>query len=334
MPTISRLLVTLLAMLSLAGCASNPPTGPVYDPYEDVNRKVYRFNTALDDAILKPLAKGYRYVLPDIVEVGIGNFFSNLDDVTVIANDLLQGKFRQAGSDTGRFLYNSTAGILGIMDFSTRAGMVKHDESFGQTFGVWGMGEGPFLMLPLLGPNNGRSTTGIGVEYFTTNVQRYAIDDNATSYSLTALEIVALRARLLSAGNLLNAAALDPYLLLRDFWVQQHRTATWDGKREVRIGTADSDYDDLDELDELDQLDALDELDELDELDRLDEMDELDELDRLDALDKADELDELDELDRLDALDKANEPDELDELDRLDALDKANDAPSADSSAD
>ncbi|MGQ7842984.1 MlaA family lipoprotein [Granulosicoccus sp. 3-233] len=298
MPTIIRPLVTLLAMLTLSACASNPPTGPVYDPYEDINRKIYRFNTTLDNAILKPVARGYRYVVPDPVEVGIGNFFSNLDDITVIANDLLQGKFRQAGSDTGRFLYNSTAGVLGIMDFATPAGMVKHNESFGQTFGVWGLGEGPFVMLPLLGPNNARSSAGLVSEFYTTDIQRHVVDDNATSYSLTALEVVALRARLLSAGNLLDTAALDPYLLLRDFWVQQHRTATWDGKREVRIGTADDGLDDLDELDELDQLDALDNADELDELD---------ELDRLDALDNADELDELDELDRLDALDKADE---------------------------
>ncbi len=334
MPTISRSLVTLLAMLTLAGCASNPPTGPVHDPYENVNRKIYSFNKALDDAVLKPLAKGYRYVLPDLVEQGIGNFFSNLDDVTVIANDLLQGKFRQAGSDTGRFLYNSTAGVLGIMDVSTRAGMVKHNESFGQTFGVWGIGEGPFLMLPFYGPNNARSTAGLVSEYYTTDVQRFLVDDTATDFGLTALDAIALRARLLSAGNLLDTAALDPYLLLRDFWVQQHRRSTWDGKREVRIGAPDSGFDDLDELDELDELDALDELDELDELDRLDaldqadELDELDELDRLDALDQADELDELDELDRLDALDQADELDELDELDRLDALDQAGDADS------
>ncbi len=119
------LFATLLA-LGLTGCASNPPTGPVHDPFENVNRKIYSFNTAIDNAVLKPVARGYRYVLPDFVETGINNFFSNLDDVNVIVNDLLQGKFRQAGSDTGRFLYNSTAGLLGFIDFSTRAGMVKH----------------------------------------------------------------------------------------------------------------------------------------------------------------------------------------------------------------
>ncbi len=297
--SIKRLILLLGLSLTLAGCASNPPTGPAYDPYENVNRSIYRFNTALDNAVLKPVAKAYRFVLPDFVEVGIGNFFSNLDDVNVIANDLLQGKFRQAGSDTGRFLYNSTAGLLGFIDFSTRAGMVKHNESFGQTLGVWGVGEGPFLMLPLLGPNNARSSAGIVVENLTTDVPNLTIDDAGTRLGLTAVEVIALRARLLSAGNLLDSAALDPYLLLRDFWIQQHRRATWDGKRAVGIGERP----DSDSLDELDELDALDELDELDELDALDELDELDELDRLDELDALDEAVEMDEIDRLDALD-------------------------------
>ncbi len=307
----------MLFALSLTGCASNPPTGPVHDPFENVNRKIYSVNTTIDNAVLKPVAKGYRYVLPDFVEVGINNFFSNLDDVNVIVNDLLQGKFRQAGSDTGRFLYNSTAGLLGFIDFSTRAGMVKHDESFGQTLGVWGIGEGPFLMLPLLGPANARSTTGLVAETLTTDVPQYVIDDKNTRYALTALEIIALRARLLSASKFLDNA-LDPYLMLRDFWVQQHRMSTWDGKRDVRIGTVDND----DDFDELDNLDELDRLDAPGASDANGSMDELDELDRLDAVDQASEPDELDELDRLDALDQAIEPDALDELDRLDALDK------------
>lgn len=312
------LLVTLLA-LYLTGCASNPPTGPVYDPFENVNRKIYSFNDAVDKAVLKPVARGYRFILPDFVEVGINNFFSNLDDINVIANGLLQGKFKQAGSDTGRFLYNTTAGLLGFIDVSTRAGMVKHNESFGQTLGVWGIGEGPYLMLPFLGPANGRSTTGLVVETFTTNVDPYITDNSDALIGLTALELVALRARLLSASQFLDNA-LDPYQTLRDFWVQQHRTATWEGTREVRIGTADDDGFD-------DDLDELDELDELDRLDADDDLDELDELDRLDALEqRSKNSDELDELDRLDALDQqTSQPDELDELDRLDAQDSLTD---------
>jgi len=299
--SIKHTLSVLAIILSVAGCASNPPTGPVHDPYENINRKIYGFNTALDNAVLQPAARAYRFVLPDIVEVGVNNFFSNLDDVNVIANDLLQGKFKQAGSDTGRFLYNSTAGLLGIMDVSTRAGLVKHNESFGQTLGVWGIGEGPFLMVPLLGPNNIRSTTGIVVESVTTDVPNQVIDEAETALALTAVEIIALRARLLSAGNLLNSAALDPYLLLRDFWVQQHRRATVDGKQPVAIGEQGGD--DLDELDELDALDEFDQPDELDQLDQLDELDELDALDQPDELDQLNAAEQRDEIDRLDALD-------------------------------
>ncbi|MFK7857002.1 MAG: VacJ family lipoprotein, partial [Granulosicoccus sp.] len=247
----TRLILFCSLLILLSGCATNSPTGPAYDPFENVNRKIYGFNDALDRAILKPVAKGYRYVLPDFVETGISNFFSNLDDINVIANDLLQGKFRQAGSDTGRFLYNSTAGVLGLIDFSTRAGMVKHNESFGQTLGVWGVGEGPYLVLPFFGPNNGRSTVGFVVENLTTD-PTLLLDDEATRIGFAAVSLVSLRARLLSAGNLLDTAALDPYLLLRDFWIQNHRRQTWDGKRKVALGQPNrNDSDELDELDEL-----------------------------------------------------------------------------------
>ena len=111
--------IPIVAVL-LGGCATNPSNGPVYDPLESVNRKIYSFNTQVDRAILKPVARGYRFITPNFVESGVDNFFSNLDDVTVLVNDLLQGKVRQAGMDTGRFLLNSTVGILGFIDVGTR----------------------------------------------------------------------------------------------------------------------------------------------------------------------------------------------------------------------
>ena len=284
----TRFIPLLLIAMTLGGCASNPSNGPVYDPLERINRPIYTFNTKVDDFVLAPVARGYRFITPNFLESGIRNFFNNLDEITTITNDVLQGKFRQAGSDTGRFLLNSTVGVLGIFDIGTRVGLVRHNESFGQTFGVWGIGEGAFLMLPLLGPNNGRSTAGLVVEQFTTDPIPY-LDDFGTELALNTLDIISLRATLLAAGNLFNAAALDPYLLLRDFWVQQHRRATCDDKCDSRLGTAgDGNQDDLDELDELDELDQLDDTDELDELDQLDAADELDELDQLDALDESD----------------------------------------------
>ena len=303
-----------LALVLLAGCASNPPTGPVYDPLESANRRVYAFNTALDDAVLKPIARGYRFVLPDLVETGIANFFDNLGEPVTVVSDLLQGKIVQAASDTGRFLVNTTVGIGGLFDVGSRIGLPRHNESLGQTLGVWGVGEGPFLMVPLIGPNNARSLGGYAVERSYLSVPPYLVDDYDVVLGIAALNVISTRAQLLSAGNLLDSAALDPYLLLRDYWVRQHRALTWDGEREVAIGAPDyGDGDELDRLDELDELDALDAMDspggdELDELDRLDALDELDALEEAGAAPQSapveETLDELDELDRLDALDE------------------------------
>ena len=321
----------LIGAAALAGgCATGSPTGPVYDPFEGANRQIYRFNDALDRAVLAPVARGYRRVTPDVVESGIANFFSNLDDVTVVANDLLQGKLVQAASDTGRVLVNTTVGLLGFVDVGSRIGLEKHQEGFGQTLGVWGIGEGPFIMVPLLGPNNGRSTVGIPVDS-ALSVPPYTVE-TAVQLGLTALDTVALRARLLAAGNLLNVASLDPYQTLRDFWVQRHRNMTFDGEVPVAIGLPDDDGQDaLDDLDALDRLDELDELDKLDELDRLDERDELDELDELDRLDELEALDAANSglsrpvREATDGPDDLDELDALDELDRLDALDAETD---------
>ncbi len=251
--------ILLLLVLVLSGCATNTSTGPVYDPYESANRKIYAFNNTVDKAILKPVARGYRFLLPDPVELGIGNFFSNLGEVTVIVNGLLQGKVKQATSDTGRFLVNSTVGVAGLFDVGTRIGLPKHRDTFGQTLGVWGVGEGPFLMLPFLGPANGRSTVGRVADGATTYLPPYLTDDNGVVIGARVVEIISIRARLLSAGRLLDQAALDPYLLLRDIWIKQHREATFEGRREVSLG---DDFDEFDEFDELDALDAEEALEE------------------------------------------------------------------------
>ena len=208
-----RLTIALFSLTLTSACAVNPPTGPVHDPFENVNRKVFAFNDALDRNVLVPVAKGYRYITPDFLEDGIGNFFSNVRDVTVLINDLLQGKFSQAASDTGRILVNTTAGILGFIDVGSRIGLEKHRESFGQTLGVWGAGEGAFLMLPLLGPNNIRSGIGLIPDSSVFSVRFWTIDDTGVQFGYSVAEIISARADLLAAGNLLNTAALDPCLL-------------------------------------------------------------------------------------------------------------------------
>lgn len=248
-----------LCLLTMTACATTRVEAPVYDPFESVNRKIYSFNSGLDKYLIKPVAQGYHAVVPDPIEDGVTNFFSNIFDINVIVNDILQGKFRQAGSDIGRFAVNTTVGLLGFIDVGTRIGLEKHYETFGQTFGTWGISEGPFLMLPLFGPANLRSAIGrIPGSY--TSYPRY-IDDVGTVVAVQATEIVAFRANLLGTDNLLEEAALDKYIFLRDFWARRHRTRVLDGAPfPVNPGqnTVDieSEIDDLDnEIDELDLLD-------------------------------------------------------------------------------
>ena len=267
--------VLMLAIACTTGCASSakrnqPVTAPAYDPLEKVNRKIFAFNEAADKYVLAPVARGYRAVLPDPVETGIGNFFSNLGEVSVVANDLLQGKFVAAGRDSVRFLLNSTGGLLGFVDVATRAGLEKNNESWGQTFGVWGIGEGPYLVLPLIGPANARSFVGQLTNSALTDPIQY-IDHTRTRLSFSITEVISIRAELLSAGQVFDAAALDPYSFLRASFTTRHRSRVRDLDKASR-GDEESSADELDELDLLDE----EQPDELDELDLLDEEDELD----------------------------------------------------------
>ena len=276
--SLSQITLSVLMLLTIiwtTGCASSaklnrPVSSPAYDPFEKVNRKIFGFNEAADKYVLAPVARGYRAVLPDPVETGIGNFFSNLGEISVIANDLLQGKFVAAGRDSVRFLLNSTGGLLGFVDVATRAGLEKNNESWGQTFGVWGIGEGPYLILPLLGPANARSLVGQIANSTLTEPIRL-INDSGTRLGLTLTEVVSIRAELLSAGRVAEAAALDPYSFLRAGFTTRHRSRVRDLDKTSRANSDDQPADELDELDLLDE----DQPDELDELDLLDEEDEL-----------------------------------------------------------
>lgn len=253
MTRISHLLALCVSIaLTVSGCATNTSTSPVYDPYESTNRKIYAFNNGLDVGLLEPAARTYRFLVADPIEDGIGNVFSNFDDLTVLVNAILQGKIKQAASDAGRFLVNSTIGIAGIFDVGSRIGLPKHNDSFGQTLGVWGVGEGPFLMLPFLGPANGRAAVGRVVDGSTSYLPPYLTDEPRVLNGTRALGIIEIRARFLSAGKLLDDA-LDPYQLLRDIWVKNHREATFEGSREVSLG------EDFDEFEEFDDEDADDE---------------------------------------------------------------------------
>lgn len=221
----ATLLFGLLWAALLGGCATG---GDPRDPLEPLNRSVYRFNEVVDKAVLKPAAKSYDAGVPKPVKTAVGNFFSNVDDVLVTFNDLLQLKIRQAASDAGRVLVNSTAGILGFVDVATSLGLAKHDEDFGQTLGYWGVGNGPYLVLPFFGPSTVRDTTGLAVDLKLDPLIN-GIKDVPTRNAVLGLRVVNKRFSLLGAEKIIQEAALDPYEFLRETYLQRRRSQVYDG---------------------------------------------------------------------------------------------------------
>lgn len=220
----SRLASLVLSVTLLGGCATGTTPG---DPFESMNRGIYSFNEGLDNAILKPTAQAYRAVLPQFIRSSVSNFFSNINDVVVALNNLLQGKFTAAYSDLGRVAINSTIGILGLFDVASEAGIEKHDEDFGQTLGRWGVANGPYLMLPFFGPSTGRDAVGRFVDY-KTDLAAY-VDPTRSRNQLWGTRVVNRRSELLDASNVLQTAALDPYEFVRDAYLQRRRNLIYDG---------------------------------------------------------------------------------------------------------
>jgi phospholipid-binding lipoprotein MlaA len=221
-----KLCALLLLAGSLAGCAASG--GNPADPLENVNRKVFAFNDAADRYALTPVAKGYRFVLPGFVRTGIANFFSNLEDVWVSVNDVLQGKFQEGMEDATRVLFNSTFGIAGLFDFASDVGLPKHSEDFGQTLAVWGVTSGPYVVLPFFGPSTFRDGFGLLVDGRADLVYR-VVDDVPLRNSIWATRAVSSRANLLDASSVLEQAALDRYSFVRDAWLQRRRDLIYDG---------------------------------------------------------------------------------------------------------
>jgi len=211
------------------------------DPLEPMNRAIFEFNEIVDDNVLKPIAKGYKYVTPDPVEVGISNFFSNLGEIGTITNDLLQLKFAQAGRDTMRFFLNSTLGIFGIFDVATPLGLSKNKEDFGQTLGFWGVPDGPYLVLPFLGPSSFRDGPSMIVDYEISPVEQLHHEERQV---LQTLDIVDTRARLLRATKILDTAAKDKYIFIRESYLQKRESQVNDGnvKEEFEIDVHSVDY--------------------------------------------------------------------------------------------
>lgn len=239
-----RLLLACLCLVGLSACGTlqqrngeeNPPAqsdaeneqDSARDPLEGFNRAMYTFNDKFDRYLLKPVAKGYRAITPKPVSRGISNFFSNLHDPGIMLNNLLQGKPKQAGSDLGRFLANTTLGIAGLFDVASKMGLEKHSEDFGQTLGKWGVGEGPYLVLPFLGPSNLRDGPALVVDWETYPPNH--MEEQSTRNKLLVVEVVDKRAQFLEAGDILEqAAGQDPYIFVREAYRQRRINLIHDG---------------------------------------------------------------------------------------------------------
>ncbi|MBS3936466.1 MAG: VacJ family lipoprotein [Sulfuritalea sp.] len=217
------LLAAALAAL-LGGCATS---GNPKDPLEGFNRVMFAFNEGVDTVLIKPVALGYDAVMPTPVRTGVTNFFGNIADLFIGVNNLLQGKPDQAASDLGRVLINSTVGILGLFDVATAAGLEKHDEDFGQTFGRWGIGTGAYVVLPLFGPRTVRDTAGLVLDVAVDPVAN--VDHVPTRNSLGALRLIDNRADRLPADRVIEEAALDKYSYVRDAYLQRRNNLVHDG---------------------------------------------------------------------------------------------------------
>ncbi len=221
---ISKLAFIAVAAGLLGGCATS---GDPKDPIEGFNRAMFGFNEGLDKVIIKPVATGYEAVLPQPLQTGVANFFSNIADLMIGVNNLLQGKPAQAASDAGRVLVNSTFGFLGIIDVASSLGMEKHEEDVGQTFGRWGLTDGAYIVLPFFGPRTARDTLGLVFDVYADPVAH--VDHVPTRNVLLTTRVISDRAGLLKADKIIEEAALDKYSYVRDAYLQRRRSLIHDG---------------------------------------------------------------------------------------------------------
>jgi phospholipid-binding lipoprotein MlaA len=225
-PALRAISVTL--GLALAACATGQP-GPSDDPYavndplESVNRGVFSFNQVVDRNVIKPVAQGYRYALPQEVRDSIRNFFTNLRSPVIMFNDAIQGQGKLAGDTFGRMWLNTILGLGGIFDVASRAGIPFHDADFGQTFGVWGVGPGPYVVLPILGPSNPRDTVGLVAGWYAdpANGVASAEDVGWVAYPRAAVEGIDLRSRNIEILDRIESTSLDYYATIRSLYSQR-----------------------------------------------------------------------------------------------------------------
>ena len=226
---IKQRIATWIAALLLSGAAGCATTdgGDPRDPAEGFNRAMFTFNDNFDQAIGKPIATAYHDVVPDQGRYWVRNFFANIADLWIGANNLLQGKPLDAVTDWARFGFNSTIGLFGINDVASEMGIEKHDEDFGQTFGRWGVGDGPYLVWPFLGSSTVRDSAGLVLDFHFDPVALH--DPKGVRYAAIVLRAISKRADLLDASRILEEAALDKYVFQRDAYLQRRRSLIYDG---------------------------------------------------------------------------------------------------------
>ena len=214
----------------------SPFTYAEVDPFQNINEKTHKLNQTLDLQVASPVAKFYKRITPDFLEKSITNFTHNIEDLSIGINNILQGKFNEGLSDFSRFTLNTSIGLLGFIDIASDLGLTKHDEDFGQTLAVWGVPDGPYLVLPGLGPSTTRDTLAMIPDAFLTPL--WLIDHDRTSYSLTAIDLIDTRARYLGLESVVIG---DEYLFYRDAYLQSRNF-------EIKDGEVEDDFDDFDDF--------------------------------------------------------------------------------------
>ena len=214
----------------------SPFTFAEVDPFQNINEKTHNLNQTLDLQVASPVARFYKRITPDFLEKGITNFTRNIEDLSIGINNILQGKFNEGLSDFSRFTLNTSIGLLGFIDIASDLGLTKHDEDFGQTLAVWGVPDGPYLVLPGLGPSTTRDTLAMIPDAFLTPL--WLIDHDRTSYSLTAIDLIDTRARYLGLESVVIG---DEYLFYRDAYLQSRNF-------EIKDGEVEDDFDEFDDF--------------------------------------------------------------------------------------
>ena len=228
---IKAFIIKLILLLLLS-----PFTYAEVDPFQNINEKTHDLNQTLDLQVASPVARFYKRITPDFLEKGITNFTHNIEDLSIGINNILQGKFNEGLSDFSRFTLNTSIGLLGFIDIASDLGLTKHDEDFGQTLAVWGVPDGPYLVLPGLGPSTTRDTLAMIPDAFLTPL--WLIDHDRTSYSLTAIDLIDTRARYLGLESVVIG---DEYLFYRDAYLQSRNF-------EIKDGEVEDDFDDFDDF--------------------------------------------------------------------------------------